>query len=250
MGITTKKGDSGFTSTLSGERVPKYNIVMEVAGALDEANSILGLARASSKEKRTKCILVQIQKHLFIIGAEVSVPKGTGRPPKKTISEAEVKWLDWLLDEFEEALALPPGFVAFGQELGSSQMNVARTAVRKAERTVVMMSSEGMVANPSILKYLNRLSDLVFVLACFEEKDQRERHKISKALFYAHLSDPLVRKAAILIGSAILALIATIILILIFHRPAQERLPVVFCLTHLGDEQHAAVTVSGYVYSV
>ncbi len=223
MSISTKKGDSGYTSTLSGERVPKYHIVTEAAGTLDEAGSLLGLARAASREKRIKRILLQVQKHLFVIGAELSVPKGTGRPPKRVTSETDVKWLEKLIDELEEALALPPGFVAFGQEPSSAHMDVARTAVRKTERIVVKMNSDGLIANPFILKYLNRLSDLVFLLACFEEKGDRERQKINQTLLYAHLSDPSVRKIAVFIGSAILALVAAIILILIFHRPARER---------------------------
>lgn len=225
MRITTKKGDSGYTSTLSGERVPKYHIVTEAAGTLDEANSLLGLARASSKEKRIKRILLQIQKHLMVMGSELSVPKGKGTPLKKKISETDVKWLEWLIDELEAALALPPGFVAFGEEPCSSHMNVARTAVRKAERIVVKMHSEGLIENPSILKYLNRLSDLVFLLACFEEKGDHERRNIKRALLLAFFSDPSVRKAAVLIGSALLVLITAIILILIFHRPAPEQSP-------------------------
>jgi cob(I)alamin adenosyltransferase len=223
MSITTKRGDSGYTSTLSGERVPKYHIVTEAVGTLDEASSLIGLARASSREKRIKRILLQVQKQLVTVGAELSVPKGTGRPPKKTISEIDVRWLEKLVDDLEESLALPPGFVAFGQEPDAAQMNVARTAVRKAERTVVKMHGEGLVENPSILRYLNRLSDLVFLLACFEEKGDSERRNINRALLHAHLSDPSARKMAVFVGSTILALIAAIILLLIFHRPAQER---------------------------
>lgn len=137
MGVSTKKGDRGYTSLLRGQRVPKYHLVTEVLGTLDEAHSLLGLARASSREKRVKRIILQIQKHLFIIGAELSVPKGGGKPPKKTISETDLSWLERLVAEYEEALDLPPGFVAFGQEKISSHMDVARTAVRKAERGAV-----------------------------------------------------------------------------------------------------------------
>ncbi len=223
MGITTKKGDSGYTGTLGGERVPKHHIVVEAVGTLDEANSLLGLARASSKEKRIKRILLQVQKHLIVIGSELSVPKGKGTLPKKRISETEVKWLERLIDELEEALALPPGFVAFGQEPSAAQMNVARTAVRKAERAAVKMHSESLIENPSLLKYLNRLSDLVFLLACFEEKGDSERRNINRTLLRARLSDPSVRKWVMLIISIMLALITAIILILIFHRPAPDR---------------------------
>ncbi len=222
MGVSTKRGDDGYTNTLSGQRVSKYHVVTEAVGTLDEANSFLGLARASSKEKKIRRILLQVQKHLFIIGSELSVPKGSGKPPKKIMSETEVMWLERLIDDLEEALALPPGFMIFGQETCSAQMDVARSAVRKAERIAVKMNSEDMIGNPIILKYLNRLSDLIFVLACFEEKNDEERRGINKSLLYSRLSDPAARKLAIFISSIILILVAVVILILIFHKPAQK----------------------------
>lgn len=222
MGISTKKGDTGYTSLLGGERVPKYHLRTETVGALDEANSFLGLARASAKDDRVKRIILQVQKHLFTIGAEVSNPKEGGKPLKKTISETDVTWLDRLVEKYEEALALPPEFVAFGQEETSSRMDVARASVRKAERMVVKMKSEGMVENDYILKYLNRLSDLIFLLACFEEKGKGERREINRAYFPFRLSDLFFRKWAIIMGSMIFALIAVIILLLIFHRPAPK----------------------------
>jgi len=86
--------------------------------------------------------------------------------------KADIKWLEKLVDEFEEALALPPGFVAFGQNEGSSHLDVARTSIRKVERLAAKMKSEDMIANPNVLKYLNRLSDLIFLLACFEENTE------------------------------------------------------------------------------
>ncbi len=217
MSISTRKGDSGYTGTLAGERVPKFHIVTEAVGAIDEANAFLGLARASSKEKRTKRVMLQVQKQLFTVGAELSAH---GKPVRKTVSETDVKWLERLIDYMEEALKLPPGFVAFGQEERSAHMDVARTAVRKAERIAVRMAGEGMIGNPSLLKYLNRLSDLIFVLACFEERNEAERQKIDRALFYSHWSDPYVCRLSLIVGSTILALVAIIVLLLLFHRPA------------------------------
>jgi cob(I)alamin adenosyltransferase len=222
MNISTKKGDSGYTSLLRGERVPKHHLAIEAVGTLDEANSLLGLARASSKEKRIKRIILQVQKHLFIIGAELSVLKGGRTSPKKKISETDIKWLERLVEGFEESLALPPGFVAFGQEEGSSHLDVARTSVRKAERMAARMKSENMIENSYILKYLNRLSDLIFLLACLEEKDKEEKRNINRILFSSQLADPLFRKWGIAIGSIILALIITIIFLLILHKPTQQ----------------------------
>ena len=222
MRISTKKGDTGHTSLLRGGRVPKYHLVVEVGGILDEANSLLGLARAASPEMKVKRILVQVQKHLFIIGAEFSVPKGGGKPPKQTISESDINWLERLVEEFEEALSLPPGFVAFGQNEASSHMDVARTGIRKLERISVKMKDEGLIENLHILKYLNRLSDLLFLLAAFEEKDSEERRKIKEAFFTHRLFGRPFRTFQIVIVFTIGVLIILSILILLFHRTSQD----------------------------
>lgn len=221
MGISTKKGDEGYTRTLRGDRVPKYHLVTEAVGTLDETNSLLGLARAAAREKRIKRIILQIQKHMFVIAAEVS-SLNAGKQAKKIISEKEVGWLENLVEDFEEALSLPPGFVAFGQNESASKTDIARTSVRKAERVVSRMKSEGMIGNTCILKYLNRLSDLLFLIACFEEKHDIDRKKIGKALFSSRWSDPLFRKLTISVGSIIISLITIIILILLFHKPAPD----------------------------
>jgi len=217
--ISTKKGDSGNTGTLGGERVPKYHIITEAVGTIDEANSLLGLARSSAKEKRTRNIIITIQKHLFMIGAELSVANGK-KKPKTVVSDVYIRWIEKLVEDFEDALMLPPGFLAFGQEKCSAQIDVARTAVRKAERIAVKMKNDGLIENPELIKYLIRLSDLIFLLACFEEKSSGERKKINRALVMSHLGDPAVRKIAISIGALMVALVVVIILLFIFHRPA------------------------------
>jgi ATP:cob(I)alamin adenosyltransferase len=168
---------------------------------------------------------LQVQKHLFIIGAEISVANGRGNLPKRTIAERDVKWLEELIEDFEETMALPPGFVAFGQEEGSSHMDVARTSVRKAERIAARMKDEGLVENSHILKYLNRLSDLTFLLACLEEKNDVERRKLSHSLFSSKWADPAFRRWAILIGAVILALAVIIILLIFFHKPVPDFKP-------------------------
>lgn len=214
MHVSTRKGDSGYTRLLSGEKVSKHALVIEAVGTLDETNSLLGLARASSEAKRIKRILLQVQRHLFIIGAELSVPKGHGKRPKKTISEADIRWLERLIEDFEEDLALPPGFVAFGQEEGASHMDVARTSVRRAERIVVKMKREDMVENPHVLKYLNRLSDLIFLLACLEEKGETKKGR--------RWADPTFRKWTLLVGTIALALVVTTVILWLFYNPAPE----------------------------
>lgn len=222
MSITTRKGDSGYTSLLRGQKVPKYHPVTEAVGNLDEANSHLGLARSVSGERRIKRILLQVQKHIFIIGSELSVPKGQGDSPKKIITETDIKWLERLIEDFEDALSLPPGFVAFGQEMSSSHMDVARTSIRKAERTVAKMKDEDMIQNIHVLKYLNRLSDLIFVLACYEERGVTERRQMNRSLFYSQFSSTAFRRWAIYYTIIVLSLIIAIIMILIYHDPSQS----------------------------
>lgn len=220
MHISTKKGDSGYTSLLKGGRVPKHHLIIEAIGTLDEANSLLAVARASSRQKRTKRIILQFQKHLFILGAELSVPKGKGKALKQKIAKTDIKWLERLVDEFEEALALPTGFVAFGQNEGSSHLDVARTSVRKVERLAAKMKSEDLIENTNILKYLNRLSNLIFLMACFEEKDDDEKRKIIRTFFSSQMTGPLYRKWRIGIGSIFLVLVLTIIFLLLYHKPS------------------------------
>lgn len=217
MGVSTKKGDQGYTSLLTGERVPKHHLATEAVGVVDEANSQLGLARASCRERRIKRILLQVQRHLFVVGAELSSVGEPSRALKKVIGRRELQWLDYLVEEYEQALDLPPGFVAFGQEESSAQLDVARTSVRKAERLASKMNSEGMIQNPYLLKYLNRLSDLVFLLASFEEREQSERRQLSRDHFPAKWRDPLFRKWTLALGSLALALIIVIVLLLLFH---------------------------------
>ena len=112
--------------------------------------------------------------------------------------------------------------MAFGQNEGSSHLDVARTSIRKVERLAVKMKSEDMIANPNVLKFLNRLSDLIFLMACFEEKVEEQKQEINQSLFSSHLARPLSRKWAIAAASIILMLTVAIVLILFFHRPAPQ----------------------------
>lgn len=136
---------------------------------------------------------------------------------KQAITEANVTWVERLVDEFEEVLQLPPGFVAFGQMEAASHLDVARTGVRKAERLVVKMNSEELVTNNNILRYLNRLSDLIFLLACFEEKDADQQKQIQRKLLRAKWRDPVFKRFAIIGGIAIFLMVVLITLLLLFH---------------------------------
>jgi cob(I)alamin adenosyltransferase len=225
MRVSTKKGDSGYTGLLGGGRVSKDHTVIEAEGALDEANSHIGLARATSRIRRTKKILLLVQKHLFKIGAEISTLDARTQPVKKGLSEIHVNWLEGVVAHYEEALDLAPGFVAFGQRESPSHMDVARTSVRKVERMVVRMRSEGIDVTPLVLKYLNRLSDLLFLLACREEKIAEKRRKIWAGIASKALGRHGLRWWLALISGVVLVLASAVLLLLLIRANRQVSAP-------------------------
>ncbi len=170
MSISTKKGDKGFTGLLGGRRVPKYHLKPETYGTMDELNSFLGMARATSKDQRVSKILFYIQNHLFIIGSELALSGGIRDLLKGEISQMEVDWLSRLSTDFETLLKPEPGFIIYGETQISSILDVARAVSRRAERLVAKMKSKKMLHNVKILEYLNRLSDVLYLLARYEEK--------------------------------------------------------------------------------
>jgi len=170
MPITTKKGDKGFTSLLGGRRVRKFHLRPEAYGTLDELNSFLGMARAVSKDRRVKETLLAIQNHLYLIGSELALSGKDRRLLKREITQKEVDWLTSLSTDFEASLNLEPKFIVYGETFISSILDVARAVSRRAERRVAEMKSKGMLTHPRILEYLNRLSDVLYLLARYEDK--------------------------------------------------------------------------------
>jgi cob(I)alamin adenosyltransferase len=170
MPISTKKGDKGFTGLLGGGRVPKYHLKPETYGTLDELNSFLGMARATSKDQKVKKILFPIQNHLFTIGSELALSGGDRNLLKGEITEREVDWLSRLSIDFETSVKPEPGFIVYGETQISSILDVARAVSRRVERLVAKLKSKKMLHNVKILEYLNRLSDVLYLLARYEEK--------------------------------------------------------------------------------
>ncbi|HJX69723.1 MAG TPA: cob(I)yrinic acid a,c-diamide adenosyltransferase [Dehalococcoidia bacterium] len=173
MKTFNKRGDKGETSLLYGVRVPKSAPRCEANGAIDEANSALGLARALSQKRRVQDILLSVQKDLFILSGELATP--IEEYPKFTrknavITAGMVQRLEDLIDELEKELEMPKDFIT-PTCASSAAINLARAIVRRAEREVVRLKQEGQLPNDEVLKYLNRLADLVFTLVCYEEKE-------------------------------------------------------------------------------
>ncbi len=177
MPISTKKGDKGFTGLLDGRRVPKYHLRPEAYGTLDELNSFLGMARAVSKDRKVRRILFHIQNHLFIIGSELALSGKDLDFLKGEITQKEVDWLGHLSTDFEGLVRPEPGFVIYGETEISSVLDVARAVSRRVERLVAKMKSKKMLRNLRLLEYVNRLSDVLYLLARYEEKKARVKPK-------------------------------------------------------------------------
>ena len=172
MKIYTKKGDKGETSLLYGVRVAKSDLRCEAYGTIDEAVSALGLAR-SFCQPEVKDVVFSLQQDLFVIGAELATPPE--RYPElaakgKLVKPEMVQRLEDLIDDFEAKVDMPREFIIPGACVSSAALDVARTVLRRAERRTVALKEAGQLMNEEILKYLNRLSDLVFTLARYEEK--------------------------------------------------------------------------------
>jgi len=163
MKIYTRTGDAGETSLFGGARVPKSDARIEAYGTVDELNSFLGLARASWPESPLDAQLAAAQADLFEIGAHLASP-GTSRFPG--VDEAHIVELEQAIDAMEEELAPLKSFILPGGTIAASQLHVARTVCRRAERLVVALNDESAPTMSSIA-YLNRLSDYLFVAARF-----------------------------------------------------------------------------------
>jgi cob(I)alamin adenosyltransferase len=185
MPISTKKGDKGFTGLLGGRCVPKYHLKPETYGTLDELNSFLGMARATSKDQRVRKILFYIENHLFTMGSELALAGRDRNLLKGEITQKEVDWLSRLSADFEALLRPEPGFVIYGGTKISSILDVARAVSRRVERLAAKMRSKKMLHNVKILEYLNRLSDVLYLLARYEEKKAgvKPKHPSYKPIF-------------------------------------------------------------------
>lgn len=183
MKIYTRKGDQGTTGLLYGGRVAKDDERTEVYGTLDETVSALGVARAGGLVSRVEKIVVRIQREMFIAGAELAtaaenqakLEEGVSKVTRSMTKQAEDD-----IDSLTEEHPLPGEFVLPGETLGSAGLDLARSTVRRAERLTVRMNRSGLVSDPEVLKYLNRISDLLFVLARHEEAERGRRAQPSR----------------------------------------------------------------------
>lgn len=171
MKIYTGQGDNGQTSIFTGEKVLKCDTRVEAYGTIDELGAVIALAGSFAKFKETINVLNRIQKELFLVGAELA-SNNPEEKLKEIVEEKHVSMLEKDIDDFTTKVDLGHSFVVPRPYAPSASLHFARTVARRAERAVVRYSLEKPVRN-LLLVYLNRLSDLMFILANFE--DQKEK---------------------------------------------------------------------------
>jgi cob(I)alamin adenosyltransferase len=176
--IYTRKGDDGTTGLWYGGRVAKFAGRPEAYGSVDEAASALGLARAAAERgSELHDDILRLQGELFVVGAELATaPESVGRL-EEGVSRVTADMVDRLerdIDRYMERVDLPPKFVIPGGTELSARLDVARAAVRRAERRVSQLHQEGELIGETVLAYLNRLSDALFAMARFADEPEPE----------------------------------------------------------------------------
>ena len=161
MKIYTKTGDDGNTGLQGNLRISKFHPRIISYGTVDEANAALGVVLSNSIDDDIKKILIEIQNDLFLVGADLSNPNLNDL--KNRVSLSSVEKLEAYIDQFEEELPLLTNFILPGGNAAAAQIHYARTIIRRAETLVVQLSEKDEI-NSNCIRYLNRLSDLFFVL--------------------------------------------------------------------------------------
>ena len=175
MKIYTKKGDDGTTGLLYGGRVAKDDVRTEVYGTLDEVVSALGIGRAGGLVERVEAIAVRLQREMFLVGAQLATNEKNQAKLQEGVSKVSPDMTRQAEEDIDQLIAehpLPQEFVLPGATQGSAGLDLARSTVRRAERQAVAMNRAGLIPDEEILRYLNRVSDLLFTLARYEEAER------------------------------------------------------------------------------
>jgi cob(I)alamin adenosyltransferase len=166
--IYTRSGDDGTTALGTGERRKKYDLRIEAYGTLDEVNAVIGVARLHmAGDPALDAVLSRIQNDLFDVEADLCMPSEAGKGPggaRLTVTDAQVTWLEGEIDRLNAELAPLKSFILPGGSLGAAYLHLARTVCRRAERIMVALADKpGESVTAAALKYVNRLSDFLFV---------------------------------------------------------------------------------------
>jgi cob(I)alamin adenosyltransferase len=171
--VTTGTGDSGFTGLLGDQRVPKYDPRPDTFGTVDEATSALGVARAATADARVAEILLHVQRDLYVLMAELATLPQNLEAIGMRITGDQVDWVENVEESLKSEVTIPNTFVIPGDSADGAALDLARTIIRRAERMTARLLHDHVIANADALRYLNRLSDLIFILARYTEAQQR-----------------------------------------------------------------------------
>ena len=174
--VYTKRGDKGQTDLLGGSTARKDSLKVEAYGCIDETSSFIGLARYYTKNKVIKERLKGIQNKLLVLGGFLASDEKGKEMMKDQIKEEDIKLLEEYIDEYNQKLPPLTHFILPGDDEVAAHFHVARTVVRRAERRIVSLATQEDL-NPLIQKYVNRLSDLMFVLARYSEEVENKKWK-------------------------------------------------------------------------
>jgi cob(I)alamin adenosyltransferase len=173
--VATRTGDGGETSLFGKGRVRKTDPRIEALGDLDETQAVIGLARSLAPRSSLGRELLDLQRGLYLVMAEVATPRDDLERLKKSVDGAAVARLDQVLETLKKTTPIEGRFVIPGENRFSASLDHARTVARRAERRVVECVDEGYVSGDDLLPWLNRLSDVLFVLARASERATRAR---------------------------------------------------------------------------
>ncbi len=165
--LYTRRGDDGGTGWLGKGRLPKHHPRIEALGAVDEANAALGLARALATQEQTAALIREVQQDLYHLMSELAASPETVER-FRTLTAERLKWLEAQTDALTDRLTLPSEFILPGDTVAGAALDLARAAVRRAERRVAALLATNEIQNPLLLQYLNRLSSLCFALELLE----------------------------------------------------------------------------------
>ena len=171
MKIYTKTGDKGETGLFGGERISKHSTRLDAYGTVDELNSFIGYAITEVRSNDVKTLLTDIQQKLFVVGSDLATPQ-TEKNEKLKITRTPDNYIvetEKLIDSFESQLEELKNFILPGGSKGAALLHICRTIARRAEREIVALKNTEEIGN-NIIIFLNRLSDLFFVLSRFENK--------------------------------------------------------------------------------
>lgn len=166
--IYTKTGDAGKTSLIGGTKVPKSHLRIESYGTIDELNSYIGLVNDYANDEHTKIVLKEIQDRLFTVGSSLATdPDKDSIMKLPDLKEEDILLLEKEIDTMNSILPAMKNFILPGGHVAVSTTHIARCVCRRAERICVAMQQENMFISPIVIKYINRLSDYLFMLARF-----------------------------------------------------------------------------------